>query len=207
MRKNKHIWLIMAGALMILSLEKANAQQFNAGFFGGITACQVDGDLYSGFHKLGMTAGAFVNREIDYSIFWQLEIRYVSRGAYENFGPSVPTIDHAIYRIIEFPLSAHYLYEDKLQFELGLSPEVLISYLHFDENGRTDPSLDPENRRLGLSMFAGLYYWFLPSTGVAFRYTYSVLPFRKPEEWNFARYRGFFHNVLSLSLVYRIKHP
>jgi hypothetical protein len=174
--------------------------------FGGVVASQVDGDAYGGFNKLGMTAGLYVNRELDLDIYWQLGIKYVSRGAYENFGPNDPRIDKTVFRYIEIPLSVHYLHRETFQVELGFSPEVLLSYASFDEYGKTDPALYPDNRRFGVSAFAGIYYWFIPSTGVGLRYTYSAISFRDPKEWNNAQFRGYFHNVLCLTMAYKFKH-
>lgn len=180
------------------------AQQFNAGAFAGVTASQVDGDTYGGFNKLGMTAGLFVNRYIDYNIYWQLELKYVMRGVYDR--PNDNFLYKSSYHYLEFPLSVHYLFDEKIQVELGISPEVLLFARFWDQDGLMDPSSYPDNRRLGLSVFGGLYYWFTSYTGVGIRYTYSAIPFRKPEEWNNPQYRGYFHNVLCLTLAFRFNH-
>jgi len=192
--------------LAVFPGEEARGQGFNAGFFGGVTASQVDGDSYGGYNKLGLTGGFFVNRELDLDIFWQLGIKYVSRGAYENFGTTNPMIDKTVFRYIEIPLSVHYLYDETFQVELGISPEVLISYKSFDEYGQTDPSLYPENRRFGFSAFTGIHYWYVPNASVGLRFTYSAISFREREEWNTAQYRGHFHNVLALTMAYKINH-
>jgi hypothetical protein len=194
--------------LLAISFAPLSAQEFNAGFYGGVTASQVDGDSYKGFKKLGFTAGVFVNREIDYDIYWQLGLKYVTRGAYENFGPDNPSIYKTHYRYLELPLSVHYVYDGKVQFEIGISPEVLLSYASFDEYGQIPPESDPAvNRPFGLSVFAGIQYWYIPSMGVGLRYTYSAMPFRDPKEWNNAQNRGYFHNGISLTLAYRFLHP
>lgn len=196
------IWLfIMAGCVSL------HAQQFNAGLFGGVTAAQVDGDSHSGFNKLGMTAGVFVNREIDYQVYWQMEIKYVTRGVYKGPTDNNPTLYGSTYHYVELPLSVHYLYDGKIQVEAGTSPEVLITTRFWDQDGTIDPSTYPENRRFGLSVFGGLYYWFGPSFGAGIRYTYSAIPFRDPREWNHPRYRGYFHNVICLTLAYKLMHP
>lgn len=193
--------------LLLLLSFPSFAQRFNAGVFGGVTAAQIDGDSYSGFNKLGFTAGAFVNREIDYSVFWQIEIKYATRGVYKGPTDSDPTLYRSTYRYVEIPLSVHYLHDDKIQIEAGTSPEVLISVRFSDQDGLIDPSNYPENRRFGLSVFGGLHYWFTTTTGVGIRYTYSAIPFRDPQEWNHPRYRGYFHNVLCLTASFKFKHP
>jgi hypothetical protein len=197
---------ILAAAILILVCEHSFAQQFNAGVFGGVTASQVDGDSYAGYNKLGFAAGVFANREIDYNIHWQVEIKFVSRGVYKGPSDSDQTLYRSTYRYIEIPLSVHYIHDQKIQVEAGTSPEVLISTVYSDQDGVLDPANYPDNRRLGLSVFAGLYYWLNTTTGVGIRYTYSAIPFRDPREWNHPRYRGYFHDVISLSLAYRFLH-
>ena len=115
------------------------------------------------------------------------------------------TAAHIIY--VEVPLSVHYLYEDRIQVEAGFSPEVLIRAVFADEDGLLDPAQNPDNRRFGLSVFGGIYYWFKNSTGVGVRYTYSAIPFRDPQEWNSYLNRGFYHNVICLSAAFKFLHP
>lgn len=183
-----------------------SAQEFNGGIFGGVTVSQVDGDYYKGYHKLGMTAGFFVNREIDNNFYWQLELKYVARGAFEN-DPQNYVYDKTVYRYIEIPLSVNYLFNEKYQVELGISPEVLLQYAAFDANGKLDSRNYPSNNRFGLSVFTGILYWFVPNTGVGFRFTYSAISFRDPQEWNNPQNRGLFHNVLAFTVAHKFKTP
>ena len=89
--------------------------------------------------------------------------------------------------------------------ELGTSPEVLITTRYWDENGLMDQSSYPDNRRFGLSVFAGIGYWFNDRMMAGLRYTNSAIPFRDPEEWNNPQSRGNFHNVISVTLGFRFK--
>jgi len=193
------ILLTMAGA--------SHGQSLRYGVFGGVTASQVDGDSYSGFNKLGVNAGGFISQYIVFDIYWQVELKYVTRGVYKGPEDYNPTIYKSTYHYLEIPFSTHYLFNEKFAVELGISPEVLMGVAFFDENGKLDPSTYPENRRFGLSVFVGLSYWFSSSVGLNMRYTNSAIPFREPQEWNNPQYKGYFHNVISLSVAYRIKHP
>jgi hypothetical protein len=179
-------------------------QQWKYGVFGGITASQVQGDPYSGFNKLGGTAGLFVNNQIEGKFYWQAELKYVSRGVYRGPTDSDQTLYKSTYRYVEIPLSVHYLVDGKFLVELGTSPEVLVGVAYWDENGLLAPEGYPENRTFGLSVFAGVGYWFSQRMMVGLRYTNSAIPFRDPQEWNNPQYKGYFHNVMSLSLAYRI---
>jgi len=193
---------IMICCLMASSM---NGQGLNSGIFGGLNVSQVSGDSYAGFSKLGFNAGFYVNRLIDDHFYWQAEIKYSTRGVYEGPSDNDQTLYRSSYHILELPLSVNYLFEEKILVELGTSPEVLITTIYWDENGILDKSSYPGNRRFGLSVFAGIGYWFNDRMMGGFRYTNSAVPFREPQEWNNAQYRGFFHNVLSLSLTYRFR--
>ena len=192
--------------VLMLAPGTSHGQLSNYGVFAGVTASQVDGDSYSGFNKLGLNAGGFINQHLDLNIYWQAELKYVTKGVYKGPGDYDPTLYSSTYHVLEIPFSAHYLYDEKLQVELGIAPEVLIKEVFRDESGAMDPSNYPENRRFGFSVFVGLSYWFSPSTGVNLRYTNSAIPFREPQEWNNPQYKGYFHNVISLSLAFRIRH-
>ncbi len=208
MTKGQHryrsiVFVIMAWWLGSASL---NGQALNAGFFAGINASQVAGDSYSGFNKLGLNAGFFVNQLIEYDIYWQVELRYGTRGVYQGPNESSNFLYKSAYYILELPLSVHYLYDERIMIEVGTSPEILLGARYWDEYGLMDPSSYPENRTFGLSVFGGIGFWFNDKIMAGLRYTNSAIPFRDPEEWNNAQYRGYFHNVFSLSITYRFKH-
>lgn len=181
------------------------SQPLNYGLYGGLSASQVNGDTYTGFKRIGLNAGAYVNQYIVFDIYWQAELRYGTRGVYKGPGDYDPTLFRSTYHYLGLPLSTHYLHDDKILVELGISPEVLLATSYEDENGELNPSSYPENRTFGLSVFLGFGYWFSPSMGANLRYTNSAIAFREPEEWNNPQYKGYFHNVISLSLTYRFK--
>ena len=205
-RQAKFRDFVVAIQVLLLGSVSLDAQPLNAGVYAGINASQVTGDSYSGFNKLGLNAGFFVNQLIDYDIYWQAELRYSSRGVYQGPTDNSNTLYKSGYYILELPLSVHYLYDGRVMVELGTSPEVLLGTRYWDEYGLMDPSTYPENRRFGLSVFGGVGFWFNNMIMVGLRYTNSAIPFRDPEEWNNAQYRGYFHTVFSLSVIYKFKH-
>jgi hypothetical protein len=190
--------------LFVLSIS-VKGQQLNKGLYGGVTASQVDGDYYTGFNKIGWTLGFFMNRDIAYNIHWQAEIRYTTRGVYKAPTDMDPTLYKSSYHILELPLSVHYLFQEKIMVELGTSPELLVVDFFWDESGLIKRSTYPDNRRFGLSVFAGAGYRFNDRIMSGIRYTNSAIPFRDPEEWNNPQYRGYFHNVISLTISYTFK--
>jgi len=208
MYKRRKIYI--RAALVMLALLPAalsvNGQTLNAGIFAGINASQVAGDTYTGFNKLGLNAGFFMNQLIEYDIYWQAELRFGTRGVYQGPTDNSQSLYKSAYYILELPLSVHYLYDERIMVELGTSPELLLGTRYWDEYGLMDSSTYPENRRFGLSVFGGVGFWFNDKIMAGLRYTNSAIPFRDPEEWNNAQYRGYFHNVFSLSVNYRFKH-
>ncbi len=191
-------------AMLLMLAVGVDGQPINVGLFGGITASQISGDPYSGFRKLGVATGGFMNQHIDLNIYWQAELKYVTRGVYK--GPEVndPTLYRSTYHYVELPLSVHYLHDEKFQVEVGISPDVLLGVVYEDEYGILKPT-DSDNNTFGLNVFLGLGYWFTPTLGANLRYTNSAIAFRETQEWNNPQYRGYFHNVMSLTLAYKFK--
>ena len=204
-RRHKQYGAVLAIMLLLTMTASMKGQQINAGFFGGLNVSQVSGDFYKGFNKLGFTAGVFVNSPIEKNFYWQAEIKYGTRGVYEGPSQGDASLYKSSYHIVELPLSINYLFDEKVMLELGISPEVLITERFWDENGLMPESSYPDNRRFGLSVFAGIGYWFNDRMMAGLRYTNSAIPFRDPEEWNNPQYRGYFHTVISLTLGYKFK--
>ena len=204
-QKGKNRRAVLVSMALLFMCVFVNGQQFNAGFFGGLNVSQVSGDEYLGFNKLGLNAGFFVNRLIENHFYWQAEVKYGTRGVYQGPSDSDASLHKSAYHIVELPLSVNYLFDEKIMVELGTSPEVLIALQLWDKAGLMSISNYPENRRFGLSVFAGIGYWFNEKLMAGFRYTNSAIPFRDPEEWHNSQNRGYFHNVLSFSLAYKFK--
>ena len=204
--QGKHRETFFAIVILLSITASMKGQQFNAGFFGGINVSQVSGDFYKGFNKLGFTAGFFVNSPIEQNFYWQAEIKYGTRGAASE-GPSAgdPSLHKSSYHIVELPLSVNYLFDEKILVEIGISPEVLITERFWDENGLMAESSYTDNRRFGLSVFAGVGYWFNDRLMAGLRYTNSAIPFRDPQDLKSFWYHGDFHNVISLTLGYKFK--
>lgn len=180
-------------------------QGLNTGFFVGVSASEVDGDSYSGFNKLGPAVGLYMNQHIDVGFYWQIELKYGTRGVYKPMTESDPTSFKSSYHILELPISVFYLFDEKFKLETGISPEVVLLTRFWEDGVLLNPNSYPEEHKLGLSVFAGIAYRPRTDMEIGLRYTNSAVPFRDREEWNHARYRGFFHNVITLTFSYRFK--
>lgn len=199
--KLKHLFItILLGITTLLS-----AQTFEGGIFGGINASQVDNDGLAGFNKLGLNAGVYASREITTNLYWQIELRYTSRGVYNYQREPNPSITQSRLIYLEMPLTMHYFYNNKIQAELGLAPDVLLAEFYGDETSSIDPVYAEDLRRFGLNGIAGIYYYFTENIGLGVRFTYSLVPFYKSEGYSIRYWNsGLFHNVFSLNVKYYI---
>ncbi len=190
---------------LFLVLHGLSAQSFQGGIFGGLNAARIDGDGHELYGKLGLNAGAFAARAIvPEMLYWQLELKYTSRGKYNverNATGNIIGTSLIDLRYIEMPLSIHYFLNEKVQLELGLSPDVLLKERYEDEDGPL-PS-DRELDRFGITAFAGANYFITDPFAVGIRFNYSVFPFYKFDAYAaLYRYSGWFHDVLSINVRY-----
>ena len=176
------------------------SQNFNAGIICGINTSQVSGDNLSGFNKLGVRLGGFVNRD-NGSFITQLELQYINKGSREH-------IDNQTYQegyrfdlnyieipcIIKKPLSKKHL------IEAGASVAYILSWSE-TLNGYLEPSLDVN--KLDYNLHIGLDYKINNNLYVNSRLSNSIFPIRKHSsgqtyQWN----RGQYNTCLSFIVYY-----
>jgi hypothetical protein len=184
-----------------------SSQSFQGGISAGLNAARIDGDSHDLYGKLGLNAGAFIVRPVMPDIlYWQMEIKYTSRGKYNlqrdqlGYIIGMELID---LRYVEFPFSLQFFFNDKFQIELGFSPDLLLKEYYADENGSLSPEFSNDLRRFGITAFGGLNYFVFEAFSLGVRFNYSAIPFYKFEAYAI-RYRdsGWFHDVLSLNVRY-----
>ena len=73
---------IVAFIIAIGFSTSLTAQNFDAGFIGGLVATQVDGDGYGGYDKAGPIVGLWVGHRISHSYYSRVEFRYIQKGSY-----------------------------------------------------------------------------------------------------------------------------
>jgi hypothetical protein len=188
-------------------LTSLSAQSFQGGVSGGLNASRIDGDGHEFYGKLGLNAGAFVARAIlPEMLYWQIEIKYTSRGKYHIYrNPTGSIVDLSLIdlRYAELPLSLHYFLNEKVQLELGISPDLLLKEHYEDGEGVLPVEEANDLRRFGITAFAGANYFVLEPFAVGIRFNYSMIPFYKFDAYA-VRYRdsGWFHDVLSINARY-----
>jgi len=201
--KFKYLFLIGFACIFV----GGNAQSFQGGILGGLNAARIDGDTHELYGKLGLNAGAFIAREIIPGLlYWQMEIKYTSRGKYNiqrDFQGAVLQIELIDLKYAELPLSLHAFANERIQVELGVSPDVLLKERYELDYIEVSPEYANDLRRFGVTGFVGANYFLRDNIAVGMRFNYSLIPFYKFDAYA-VRYRdsGFFHDVLSLNARY-----
>ena len=84
--------LLTALGLLLCTTVMAQALRFDGGPVAGINASQVQGDDYTGFNKLGLSGGAFIDiRNPDNYWGIRLEMHYAEKGSRRGGDPEVGT--------------------------------------------------------------------------------------------------------------------
>lgn len=127
---------------MLLSGSLAEAQEFNAGFSLGISASQLDGDNLSGYNKLGLRAGALVERAISDRTDWWFGILYQTKGArkYYRQNNNVNNLQSGPFRkltlhYIDVPIGINYQQSNKVNLLVALAYSYLVNYSIENEPG------------------------------------------------------------------------
>jgi len=193
--------------LFFISLSLSSfSQHFEGGFFGGFTASQVDGDRFSGYNKVGITAGAYATKEISRNMNWKTEIRYIQKGAYKKNTEMDPTLFKTSLHYAEIPLILQYFYNEKVFFEGGLVPEILLASKEENEDGIIPDDQSLPFHPFSLEITAGAGYFFTGNLAAGFRYTYSLLTARDHASGQtYLLNRGQYNNVLSFTLYYHFR--
>ena len=196
---------IFLSILTIISLPLFS-QQFEGGFFGGISASQVDGDSFSGYNKLGVTAGAYITRKMNRNLNWKTEIRYIQKGAYKKNTEADPTMFKTSLHYAEIPFLVQYFYNKKIFLEAGLVPEILLTSKEENEDGIIPSGQNLDFHRFTLEATGGAGYFLTGNLAAGFRYNYSILPARDHASGQTYRMnRGQYNNVLSFTIYYHFR--
>ena len=199
---------------MLLSGAKvAVAQSFNGGLIAGATFCQVDGDKYFGYNKLGFTAGGYVNLPIANHFALQMELKYTQMGAKSSIKEAeLPT--YGQYKLVlhyaEIPLMLRYdfghftVYGKSLDFlslEAGFSLDFLLKYY-----GEMGSQQFWKFNFFSVSGNFGLHFALSDHWGLGARMMYSITPMQTnpTPQWFFDH---SYNKVIQATVIYNINSP
>lgn len=186
-------------------------QKFFGGIVAGMNVSQVDGDTYSGYHKVGLNAGGIVYWRFMQQVGLSIELLYSQKGARAvqdlynpyagpGFGKYKINLNYA-----EVPLVFHYFLSSKYQIGAGVSYNGLISAHEEITPDYNYSHIDPDNILFNKSTFdaivsGSMMLW--KGVMVNIRYQYSITPVRN---WNNLAGVGSgdqFNNMFTFRIAY-----
>lgn len=201
----RHLFLF----LLLLPFSDLYSQKtFRAGVLAGFNGCQVHGDSYSGFNKLGIAGGAFVCTDPTQKWYAQMELQYSGKGSRKIANPDKGDYDAFELRMnyLEAPFLIRYNYR-KLYFEIGETIGILTKVREWDDFGEVQPR---DFRRWESAMIIGIGVSLNEHWVIDFRYTNSLFPVKKfalplyyPNYLSNLFNKGMYNNVLGLTASYR----
>lgn len=186
---------------------------FEGRIVAGMNFTQVDGDNYSGYHKVGINAGGMVF--VNFSKLWALSTEMLysmkgARGATVRESYYVGTYFDKYYvnlNYIEIPVAIHYKQFPFLDFEAGASYGRLISSKEWGEadvpvlidpvynyfNNSEVSILGGANLRIGKKMYANARFQYSVST---------IRPYPRIPQHYYLYPQNQANNVVTLRLLY-----
>jgi hypothetical protein len=203
------VWIFVLAPWFIMAQQRV----FTLKAMGGINGCQIHGDAYSGYDKIGVFMGAVVNARLSEKQALEMGFVFTQKGARHNSNPKAG--DYSFYRVnlnyLEVPFLYRRLLNAKYFYTAGTSLAYLISYTEATELGNWN-GVYPFNK-LEVSLNAGLGYEYNKQLAIELRSNNSIAPIRSygrianlvfyPNP--VARFfnKGLYNNVLSLIISYK----
>ena len=209
----KKLLLILSGITTGLFAQQQNTKTFNLLINAGITACQVHGDSYNGFHKLGGLGGVGVEYTVSEKFAPSLSIQFIQKGAQHNPNPTKGDLKAYYLNLnyVEVPLLLTYK-QQRFLFDIGVSAGYLISYYEGTELGNIT-GYSPF-RKMEYSVKAGLGYQLTDKLYANVRSSNSFItirPYQVPGQIYYNNFiarkfnKGLYNNILEITLGYKIK--
>lgn len=217
-RKSNTILGIILLCVCIFSKAKAqnpssyyveDPKLFRGGLTAGANFCQIDGDKYAGYYRVGLNAGVVLYTRINDRFFASMELLYSQKGAASNF---IKSSSSGAFNILKQSTYLHYA-EIPLMLNIqdvhtnhvgiGLSYARLISAT---ETIRTNPDAgyDADKypfKKYDLNFIASGDLCLTKGLYATLRFQYSVLPIRKNVDYEFARAQQY-NNLWALRVTY-----
>lgn len=171
----KHlIWIPVVLPLLLMAQQRV----FTLKPVIGLNGCQIHGDSYSGYDKVGLFVGAALNARLTDKYALETGFIFTQKGARHNSNPKAG--DYSFYRVnlnyLEMPLLFRMMVNSKYFLTGGASLAYLISYTEATETGSWN-GVYPFNK-LEVSVNAGLGYEYNKRIAFEVRSNNSVAPIR-----------------------------
>ena len=188
---------------------------FYGALVGGCNVSQVDGDGFSGYHKLGFNAGAEVLVRFNENIGVSLDMLYSQKGSLDKrySGDDFGNTYYNEYRLklnyISIPLMLRVVGGNHFNYALGASYDLLISSEEMFTTAYSSGTINPEGfpfQKGSVNAVGGFGYEFSKGWFIDARYEYSMTTIRKPLNIPVGYGGGVFphqfNNVVTFRLAY-----
>lgn len=173
----------------------------------GVSGCQIHGDGYGGYNKVGFNLGIGTFTKVGDNLDFQLEINYANRGSRKR-----PTkTDFSTYAISPHYIDVPLLLKTKIsvfEVEFGLNNGFFLFHNESDNLGRIPEAIEQWTfNRYELAANIGINKVIVGDWIANARFHYSILPAsgglgNVNGNWF---YGGGYHNAITLSL-HRVLH-
>ncbi len=169
---------ILIYTAILLLASTAFGQRFQGGFVIGMTGSQIDGDNFSGYNKIGLNLGSFVDYKLNSKWSLRSGVFLVQKGAHSS--ANMPYFKTAINEV-EIPLWLNYYPYYRFGGTAGLS----FSYIY---NAYYHASYYLDRTDLGISLwdfavYLSFNYRFNSFLTLRASYRYGLLPITRPIKW------------------------
>ena len=202
----RYLYSLLFLTAFIFNPFLGSAQVFKSGFIAGLNTTQLLGGVSSGFRQFGISAGSFVQHDLDEKSGVKMEILFSQKGERKPIRPNIGDYDFFVLRLnyIEVPflfLQQHH----NFKFEIGPSFNYLAGYITKNNYGEL-PVGHPLNRpfrKMEFSGNVGINYELSENLDMNWRFSNSLIPVRKHLGGSvFWFNRGQYNSAISFRIIY-----
>jgi hypothetical protein len=175
----------------------------------GVNGCQVHGDSYDGYRKIGFFGGLAVNAFINKKISLELGFYFSQKGSKHAPTKDDPSYYRLNLNYIDLPLLFRYHLNTRYFFTIGPSLAYLISYN--ENNNYTNVTGNYIYNKFEVGINTGLGRKINDKFQVEVRFSNSIMPIRDfyanvyyPNPIARLFTKGYYNNIVTLMLTYKI---
>jgi hypothetical protein len=186
---------------------------FYAGLIGGANFCQVDGDNFAGYHRIGLNVGGIGYFQLPKHLAISWEILYSQKGAksdvvrYSNLDSTLILKYDIVANYAEIPLMLNYFDKRKSHVGMGVSYSRLVAS---SESSKTSAPIAADLnkypfRKDNFDFLIGAQLHLAKGLYLNIRFQYSLVPIRTSSPPGYAREQEQYNNTWVVRFMYLLK--
>ena len=163
-----------------------SAQGFKGGLIIGGTASQVDGDQWTGYHKVGLQAGVYSRYDFDDKWAFLTEIKYIQKGSSKTVKDNPQANFRVSLSYVEVPFILNYKLKNNITFGAGLSYGQLLN-AEVDDSGGTISRDQLDYRNYDINSIIQFKYNINEQLWADIKFAYSISSIKEDDynkQWN-----------------------